>query len=44
MSTQNQDIKNNNDEKKKGFMPFVLVFGGIIAALIILKLLLDLIM
>ncbi len=44
MSTQNQDINNNTDEKKRGFMPFVLLFGGIIAALIIIKLLLDLIM
>ena len=43
MSTQNQDINNNTDEKKKGFMPFLLVFGGIKAALILLKLLLGLI-
>lgn len=44
MSIQNQNINNNTDEKNKGFMPFVLVFGGIIAALILLKLLLGFIM
>jgi hypothetical protein len=44
MTTENQNIKDTTSESKKGFLPFVLIFGGIIVALILIKLLINVIM
>ena len=45
MSTENQNINNNTEDAKSyGFLPFLLVFGGIVVALIFIKILMDLIM
>lgn len=45
MSTENQNMNHNTeDSKRHGFLPFLLVFGGIVVALILIKILMNVIM